>query len=44
MKTLVFETAGKSNTDATLEIAKQRALALEIKQIVVVSSHGHTAR
>ena len=30
--------------DATLQIAKERALALGITQIVVASSHGHTAR
>ncbi len=44
LETLVFETAGKGNTDATLQIAKERALALGIKQIVVASSHGYTAR
>jgi len=44
LKTLVFEKAGKHNTDATLRIAKERALALGIKQVVVASSHGYTAR
>jgi hypothetical protein len=44
LKTLVFETAGKHNTDATLQIAKDRALALGIEQVVVASSHGYTAR
>ena len=44
LKTLVFEKAGKQNTAATLQIAKERALALGIKQIVVASSHGYTAR
>ncbi len=44
LKTLVFETAGQHNTDATLQIAKERALALGIRQIVVASSHGYTAR
>ena len=44
VKTLVFETEGKGNTDATLQIAKERALALGITQVVVASSHGHTAR
>ena len=43
-KTLVFEKAGKRNTDATLQIVKERALALGIKQVVVASSHGTTAR
>ena len=33
LKTLVFETAGKHNTDPTLQIAKERALALGIKLV-----------
>ena len=44
LKTLVFEEKGKQNTEATLQIAKERALALGIKQVVVASSHGYTAR
>jgi len=44
VKTLVFEKAGKHNTVATLDIARERALALGIKQVVVASSHGYTAR
>jgi len=44
LKTLVFEEAGKHNTDATLQIARERARALGIKQVVVASSHGYTAR
>ncbi|MCP4544783.1 MAG: hypothetical protein GY832_47395 [Chloroflexi bacterium] len=44
LETLVFEKAGKHNTDATLYIAKERAAALGIKQIIVTSSHGYTAR
>jgi hypothetical protein len=44
LTTLLFEKAGKHNTDATLQIAKERALALGIKQVVVASSHGSTAR
>ena len=44
LKTLVFEKSGKRNTDATLQIAKERALALGIKQVVVASSQGYTAR
>ena len=44
LKTLLFETAGEHNTDATLRIAAERALALGIKQAVVASSHGLTAR
>ena len=44
LKTLVFEKAGEHNTDATLQIARERALALGIRQVVVASSHGGTAR
>ena len=44
LKTLVFEKPGPNNTEATLEIAYKRALALGIKQAVVASSHGDTAR
>jgi hypothetical protein len=44
LKTLVFEKAGPHNTDATLEITRERALALGVKQVVVASSHGDTAR
>ncbi len=41
---LVFEEGGPQNTEATLEIALRRAQALGIRQMVVASSHGHTAR
>lgn len=44
LTTLVFEKAGEHNTEATLQIARERALALDIQQIVVASSHGYTAR
>ena len=44
IQTLVFDKAGKQNTQATLQLARERALALGIKQIVVASSHGYTAR
>lgn len=44
LKTLLFEKAGKHNTEATLQIAKERASALGITQAVVASSHGNTAR
>jgi hypothetical protein len=40
----VFDKAGEHNTDATLQIANERALALGIRQVVVASSHGETAR
>ena len=43
-QSLWFETEGKHNTAATLGAAKRRALDLGIKQIVVASSHGDTAR
>jgi hypothetical protein len=39
-----FEKPGPHNTDATLQVARERALALGIKQVVVASSHGDTAR
>jgi hypothetical protein len=44
LKALIFEKAGEHNTDATLQLVKERALALGIKQVVVASSHGYTAR
>jgi hypothetical protein len=44
LKTLLFEVAGEANTGPTLEIARERAQALGIRQVVVASSHGGTAR
>lgn len=44
LKTLIFEKPGPHNTDPTLQIARERALALGVKQVVVASSHGGTAR
>lgn len=44
LETLVFDQGGKHNTDATLQIARERALALGIRQVVVASTHGYTAR
>jgi hypothetical protein len=44
LKALVFDKAGEHNTDATLQAARERALALGIRQVVVASSHGDTAR
>jgi hypothetical protein len=44
LTTLGFQKAGKHNTDATLQIARERALALGIKQVVVASAYGYTAR
>ncbi len=43
-KALVFDKGGKHNTDATLQVARERALALDIRQVVVASSGGYTAR
>ena len=44
LKALVFDKGGEHNTDATLQVARERALALGIRQVVVASSHGDTAR
>ena len=44
LRTLLFEQAGEGNTDATLAIVKDRAVQLGIRQVVVASSHGKTAR
>lgn len=43
-RTLYFEEPGKANTTATLEIARERAEELGIRQIVVASTHGYTAK
>jgi hypothetical protein len=43
-KTLYFERPGKANTDATLLAARERAEALGVRQLVVASTHGYTAR
>jgi uncharacterized protein len=39
-----FETAGKHNTAATLELAHQRALELNVRCLIVASTGGFTAR
>jgi hypothetical protein len=44
LRTLLFETGGPEHTQATLEIVLERALALGIRQVVLASSHGGTAR
>lgn len=44
LTTYCYETGGPQNTRATLEIALRRAEALGIRQVVVASSHGDTAR
>ena len=41
---LYFEKPGKVNTDETLAIARSRAEQLGIRQVVVASSHGYTAK
>lgn len=41
---LYFEHTGKSNTDATLEICRKRAEELGIRQVVLASTHGFTAK
>jgi len=38
-----FEKTGPDNTDETVKLAYERALELNIKDIVVASTHGHTA-
>jgi hypothetical protein len=38
-----FEQSGPSNTDETIKLAYERALELNIKDIVVASTHGRTA-
>lgn len=44
LTTYCFEEPGSRNTDQTLAIACERAKSLGIKQVVVASSHGSTAR
>ncbi|MCX7029349.1 MAG: hypothetical protein NTU62_04420 [Spirochaetes bacterium] len=41
---LYFTKTGKSNTDALLKAACSRATALGVRQVVVASTHGFTAR
>jgi len=41
---LYFEKGGKANTDATLAIVRERVEALGIRQVVVASTHGYTAK
>jgi len=38
-----FEKSGSDNTDETIKLAYERALELNIKDIVVASTHGNTA-
>ena len=39
-----FEETGKVNTAETLMVSKKRVLELGIKQVLVASSHGYTAK
>lgn len=41
---LYFERAGKRNTEATLQVSRRRAEELGIRQVVVASTHGYTAK
>jgi len=43
IKVIYFGKGGAANTDKTLEVAKERAKQLGIKDIVVASTHGGTA-
>jgi hypothetical protein len=43
-KVLYFAKAGRANTDATLTAVRQRAKELGIRQVVVASTHGYTAK
>jgi hypothetical protein len=43
-KILYFDAPGKISTDSTLKAARERAEALNIKHIVVASTHGYTAK
>lgn len=43
VSTLYFEAGGSEHTRATLEAAKERALALNVEAVVVTSSSGATA-
>ena len=38
-----FDEAGSKNTDETLRLARERAVELGIRDVVVASSHGETA-
>jgi len=41
---LYFDKPGKQNTDRTFELVRERAQELNIRQVVVASTHGHTAK
>ena len=41
---LYFDRPGKQNTDQTFELVRERAQELNIRQVVVASTHGYTAK
>ncbi len=41
---LYFDKPGKHNTDETFELVRERAKELDIRQVVVASTHGYTAK
>jgi len=41
---LYFDRPGKQNTDQTFELVRERAKELNIRQVVVASTHGYTAK
>lgn len=43
-ETVYFEEPGMKNTERTLEAARKRAEELNIRQVLVASSHGYTAK
>ncbi len=43
-KIVYFEEKGEKNTDETLRLAKERALELDIKHVVVASTSGKTGK
>jgi len=43
LKTVYFENTGIENTEATLQIVRQRARELGIKNIVIASTTGNSA-
>jgi hypothetical protein len=41
---LYFDKPGKHNTDETFDLVRERAKELDIRQVVVASTHGYTAK
>jgi hypothetical protein len=42
-KIVYFEKRGKQNTEQTLRLARSRAEELEVKQVLLATTHGYTA-